>query len=100
MKTVTFIYAYEPSEIWSTPLSLVREFESRGWTTNIITIGSNRTGVYHDRNLREWVESKPQTDLVIFMDWGRFDSPYLNKDLVPAIWMPETSRRLHGSTSR
>jgi len=90
MKTVTFIYAYEPSEIWSTPLSLVKEFESRGWTTNIISIGSNRTGIYHDRDLREWVESKPQTDLVIFMDWGRFDSPYLNKDLVPAIWIQES----------
>jgi hypothetical protein len=34
--------------------------------------------------------SKPKTDLVMFMDWGRFDSPYLNKDLVPAFWIQES----------
>jgi len=26
----------------------------------------------------------------MFMDWGRFDSPYLNKDLVPAFWIQES----------
>ena len=90
MKKVTFIYAYEPTEVWSTPLSLVKEFESRNWKVEFVSIGSNRTGVYHDRDLRAWVESKPQTDLVIFMDWGRFDSPYLNKNLVPAVWIQES----------
>lgn len=90
MKKVTFIYAYEENEVWSTPLSIVKEFESRGWATDIVSIGSNKTGVYHDRDLRTWVESKPKTDLVMFMDWGRFDSPYLNKELVPAIWVQES----------
>ncbi len=65
MKKVTFIYAYEPTEVWSTPLSLVKEFESRNWKVEFVSIGSNRTGVYHDRDLRAWVESKPQTDLVM-----------------------------------
>lgn len=87
---VTFIYAYEPGEVWSTPLSILNEFKERGWETEIVSIGSNRTGTYHDRDLRLWVESKPKTDLVIFMDWGRFDSPYLNKDLVPAVWVQES----------
>lgn len=87
---ITFIYAYEPGEVWSTPMSIIDEFKDRGWETEIVSIGSNRTGTYHDRDLRAWVESKPKTDLVLFMDWGRFDSPYLNKDLVPAIWIQES----------
>lgn len=88
---VTFIYAYDPSELWSTPMSLATEFEFRGWDIEIISIGSNKTGVYHDNHLRRWVESKPNTDLVLFMDWGRFDSPWLDKKHVPnAKWVQES----------
>ena len=36
------------------------------------------------------LDSKPKTDIVLFMDWGRFDSPYLNKDLVSAFWIQES----------
>jgi hypothetical protein len=86
---ITFIYAYE-GENWSTPLSIVNEFKTRGWDTEIISIGSNRTGYYHDNDLKKWVESKPITDIVLFMDWGRFDSPYLDKDLVQAFWVQES----------
>jgi hypothetical protein len=87
---ITFIYAHEPDEVWSTPMSLINEFKAIGWEVDIVSIGSNRTATYHDRDLRQWVESKPKTDLVLFMDWGRFDSPYLNKDLVPAVWIQES----------
>ena len=87
---VTFIYAYEEGEVWSTPLSIVNEFKNRGWDTEIISIGSNSQAYYHDNDLKKWVESKPKTDIVMFMDWGRFDSPYLNKDLVPAFWVQES----------
>lgn len=86
---ITFIYAYEGEE-WSTPLSIVNEFKERGWDTEIISIGSNRTGYYHDNDLKTWVETNPITDIVLFMDWGRFDSPYLNKDLVKAFWVQES----------
>ncbi len=87
---ITFIYAYE-GEKWSTPLSLLNEFKySKNWDTEIISIGSNSTGHYHETNLKEWVESKPKTDIVLFMDWGRFSSPYLNKDLVDAFWVQES----------
>lgn len=87
---ITFIYAHEEGEIWSTPLSILNEFKERNWETEIVSIGSNRTGTYHDNNLREWVRSKPKTDIVLFMDWGRFDSPYLDKQLVPATWVQES----------
>jgi len=87
---ITFIYAYEKGEIWSTPLSIINEFKNKGWDTEIVSIGSNSQAYYHDNDLKKWVESKPKTDIVMFMDWGRFDSPYLNKDLVPAFWVQES----------
>ena len=79
---ITFIYDYRHGEVWSTPLALVNEFKERGWETQIIKT--------NDNDLKNWVDSKPQTDIVLFMDWGRFDSQYLNKDLVPAFWIQES----------
>ena len=79
---ITFIYDYRDGEVWSTPLALLNEFKERGWETQIIKT--------NDNDLKNWVDSKPQTDIVLFMDWGRFDSQYLNKDLVPAFWIQES----------
>jgi len=79
---ITFIYDYKDGEVWSTPMALVNEFKERNWLVDIIK--TNNT------DLKNWVESKPQTDIVLFMDWGRFDSEYLNKDLVPAFWIQES----------
>lgn len=79
---ITFIYDYKDGEVWSTPMALLNEFKERGWETNIIKT--------NDTDLKNWVDSKPQTDIVLFMDWGRFDSQYLNKDLVPAFWIQES----------
>lgn len=79
---ITFIYDYKDGEVWSTPMALVNEFKERGWAVDIIKT--------NDTDLKNWVDSKPQTDIVLFMDWGRFDSQYLNKDLVPAFWIQES----------
>ena len=79
---ITFIYDYKDGEVWSTPMALVNEFKERGWDTQIIKT--------NDSDLKNWVDSNPQTDIVLFMDWGRFDSQYLNKDLVPAFWIQES----------
>jgi glycosyltransferase involved in cell wall biosynthesis len=79
---ITFIYDYKDGEQWSTPLALLNEFKERGWETQIIKT--------NDTDLKNWVDSKPQTDIVLFMDWGRFDSQYLNKDLVPSFWIQES----------
>ena len=76
---ITFIYAYE-EENWSTPMALANEFMNQGWECEVVSIGSNRTGQYHDRGINEWLDKKPNSDIVIFLDWGRFDSPLLNKE--------------------
>ena len=87
---ITFIYAYENEE-WSTPLSLAYEFEERGWDVGIVTFGSNSTQQYYDDNIKEWLEEKDDTDIVLFMDWGRFDSPLLDKEKLPsAFWVQES----------
>ena len=87
---ITFLYAYDGEE-WSTPMAIVKEFQLRGWQTEIVSIGSNKTGSYHDLKLQRWLELKPQTDIVMFLDWGRFDSPYLDKALLPnTFWIQES----------
>ena len=51
---ITFIYAYD-GEQWSTPIALINEFKKLNWETEIISIGSNKTGYYHDNDLKKWV---------------------------------------------
>ena len=79
---ITFIYDYKDGEVWSTPMALINEFKERNWQVDIIKT--------NDTDLKNWIDSKPKTDIVLFMDWGRFDSQYLNKDLVPAFWIQES----------
>ena len=86
---ITFIYAYEQEE-WSTPLSLAKEFESQGWEVEFVSIGSNRLQNWNDEELKKWIDSNPKTDIVLFMDWGRFTSTYLDKKLVDAFWVQES----------
>jgi|TARA_B100000073_G_scaffold340692_1_gene340871 glycosyltransferase involved in cell wall biosynthesis len=87
---ITFIYANENEE-WSTPLSLAYEFEDRGWDVGIVSIGSNSTQQYYDDNIKVWLDEKDDTDIVLFMDWGRFDSPLLDKEKLPsAFWIQES----------
>ena len=87
---ITFVYAYE-KENWSTPMALANEFMIQGWECEVVSIGSNSTGDYHDRNLSKWLESKPESDIVLFMDWGRFDSELLNKVNLPnTFWVQES----------
>ena len=86
---ITFIYAYENEE-WSTPLSLAKEFESQGWEVEFVSIGSNKLQNWNDFEIKTWIDSKPKTDIVLFMDWGRFDSSLLDKNLVDAFWVQES----------
>ena len=64
---ITFIYAYENEE-WSQPLSIANEFKSRGWVVDFVSIGSNRTGQYHDQQLQLWIQQDLDCDIAMFMD--------------------------------
>jgi hypothetical protein len=83
---ITFIYDHKPNEIWSTPLSLLNEFKERSWETEIVPIPNG-----DDSALQLWIQQDTPTDIVLFMDWGRFDSKWLDKNLKPtAFWIQES----------
>ena len=46
----------------------INEFKSRGWV-DFVSIGSNRTGQYHDRDLQLWIQQDLDCDKALFMDW-------------------------------
>lgn len=76
MKEIAFIFAHRPTDIWSTPLSIVNEFEKRGWDTKIYSLfGQNDS--YVDDHIYKLLETKP--DIIFHMDWGRHLSPILSK---------------------
>jgi hypothetical protein len=83
---ITFIYDHKPNETWSTPLSLLNEFKERGWETEIVPIPNG-----DDSQLQLWIQQDTPTDIVLFMDWGRFDSKWLDKNLKPnSFWIQES----------
>lgn len=90
---IAFIYSYRPEEIWSTPLSLATEFQSRGWEVQIFSLLSE-AGNYTDAGIRMMFDQIRgggySPDIIFYLDWGRFDSPYLDKDLYSkAFWIQE-----------
>jgi len=83
---ITFIYDYKDGETWSTPMALLNEFKERVWETEIVPITAN-----NDSALQLWIQQDIPTDIVLFMDWGRIDSKWLNKNLKPnTFWIQES----------
>jgi hypothetical protein len=83
---ITFIYDYKDGETWSTPMALLNEFKERGWETEIVPITAN-----DDSALQLWIQQDIPTDIVLFMDWGRIDSKWLDKNLKPnTFWIQES----------
>jgi hypothetical protein len=83
---ITFIYDYKNGETWSTPMALLNEFKEQGWETEIVPIPNG-----DDSALQLWIQQDTPTDIVLFMDWGRFDSKWLDKSLKPnSFWIQES----------
>lgn len=76
MPSIAFIFAHRPTDKWSTPLSIVNEFKSRGWETIIYSLFDNNDN-YVDTNIYELLKTTP--DIIMHMDWGRHLSPVLSK---------------------
>lgn len=91
---IAFIFAHRDTDVWSTPLSVVREFESRGWETRIYSLFDIYDN-YVDGNIKKLIDDSKSKefnpDIVLYMDWGRFDSPLLDKNNIPgAFWIMES----------
>ena len=82
---ITFIFDYRGEE-WSMPLAIRNEFIQRGWETEIVPIPNG-----DDSQLQLWIQQDIPTDIVMFLDWGRFDSKWLDKNLKPnSFWIQES----------
>lgn len=91
---IAFIFAHRDTDAWSTPLSVVREFESRGWETRIYSLFDIYDN-YVDGNIKRLIDDSKSKefnpDIVLYMDWGRFDSPLLDKNNIPgSFWIMES----------
>jgi hypothetical protein len=68
------------------PLAIRNEFIQRGWETEIVPIPNG-----DDSQLQLWIQQDTPTDIVMFLDWGRFDSKWLDKSLKPnSFWIQES----------
>ena len=91
---IAFIFAHRPTDVWNTPLSVVKEFESRGWETKIYSLFDIYDN-YVDTNIQRLIDDSKSKefdpDIILYMDWGRFDSPLLDSKNIPgAFWVMES----------
>jgi glycosyltransferase involved in cell wall biosynthesis len=88
---ITVIYAFPHNTIeWSTPSSIYEEFKLRGWEVELINI-KDEFGNLTEKYLKNFTKSDSNPDIVLFMDWGQFDSIYLDKKYKPnAFWIQES----------
>jgi hypothetical protein len=88
---LTVIYAFPHGTTeWSTPSSIYEEFRSRNWEIELVNI-KDIYGNITDKYLQDFIRSDSSPDIVLFMDWGQFDSPYLDKKHKPnAFWIQES----------
>jgi hypothetical protein len=91
---IAFIFAHRPTDVWSTPLSVVAEFERKDWETKIYSLFDDYDN-YVDTNIAKLIEDSKSgefdPDIVMYMDWGRFDSVLLDKNKIPgAFWVMES----------
>jgi spore maturation protein CgeB len=73
---------------------VVKEFESRGWETKIYSIFDVYDN-YIDTNIQKLIDDSTSKefnpDIIMYMDWGRFDSPLLDSKNIPgAFWVMES----------
>ena len=91
---VAFIFAHRTTDVWTTPLSVVNEFKRLGCEVAIYSLFDIYDN-YVDSQIQLLIEDnntgKFCPDLIIYMDWGRFDSPLLDKKHIPnAFWVMES----------
>jgi len=86
---IAFICAHRDSDIWSTPLSLIREFAKRGWKTRIFSL-FDEADRYHDRNVAKLyhmiLEEQYFPDIIFHLDYTGFRSKFFAKLNMPDIY--------------
>jgi hypothetical protein len=79
---IAFSFAHKETDVWSTPLSLVKEFERLGHNVRIYSL-FDKDGNYTEAGLKQLWEEMQAGMLVpsmfIHMDWTGFQSEYFQK---------------------
>jgi hypothetical protein len=91
---IAFIFAYRSTDTWSTPLSIVDQFKFIGWETAIYSLFDDHDN-YVDTSIQKLIDDNNTgnfiPNIIMYMDWGRFDSPLLDKKHIPtAYWIMES----------
>lgn len=91
---IAFLFAHRATDIWSTPISIVNEFRRIGYETSIYSLFDKHDN-YVDSGMSLLLEEnrtgKFCPDIVMNMDWGRFDSTLISKNSIPnAFWVMES----------
>jgi len=94
LNRVAFIFAHRPTDVWNTPLSIVEQFKEIGCEVKIYSLFDMYDN-YTDSGIHLLIEENKSgtfcPEMVIYMDWGRFDSPILDKKSIPnAFWVMES----------
>lgn len=82
---ITGIYAFTDPDCWCTPNSILNEFERLGHEVHRVSL-LNDMHKYSDAHLIEYIASVNQwayPDMVLFFDYGMYDSEWLDKKWFP-----------------
>lgn len=79
------LYAFRTGQerVWCTPNSILNELERRGHHVTRVSL-FDENAQYSDTNLRRLAEAKATPDMILFFDYGRFDSEWLDKKYFPS----------------
>lgn len=86
---IAFLFAWMPDEMWSTPLSIVKECRRRNIKCRIYSLYDKNKN-YTNAGLKalyEHTKDSYKPDIIFNMDYGVFDDPYLSKDFFPNSYM-------------
>lgn len=78
------IYAFNDPTTWCTPNAILNEFEARGHSVHRVSLFDHKSR-YDASNLIDFVHSQDlyEPDIILFFDYGRFDSDWLDKKHFP-----------------
>lgn len=81
---VTGVYAFSDPNTWCTPNSILNEFESRGHKVHRVSLYDHKSR-YDATELIDFVHTQDlyEPDIILFFDYGRFDSEWLDKKHFP-----------------
>lgn len=81
-RKIAFVSAHRTTDVWSTPLSLMREFEARGWDVRVFSLFDAKDQ-YTDLEVKRLYELSCSgefvPDMVFHLDFTGFQTPWFKR---------------------